>query len=139
MLKEARVFDVRSSPDRLSFGLRVLVMRQWPRGISRECVDVWMPDAGPSDALLAEYRAGLVSWSEFEQRYKTEQEAQQACRIVRYDGDSKVSDDVVPCSPVAVLQVFEDIHSTVTVMCWEDSECCHRFILPGLCEVSHGC
>jgi uncharacterized protein YeaO (DUF488 family) len=132
MLKEARVFDVRSMPDREPLGLKVLVMRAWPRGISRECVDVWMPDAGPSDALLAEYRAGLVSWAEFTDRYKAEQEAQQDCRIVRYDGDSKVSDHVVSCSPVAVLQVFEDMHDVVTVMCWEDSECCHRFILPGL-------
>jgi uncharacterized protein YeaO (DUF488 family) len=132
MIKEARVFDVRAMPDREPLGLKVLVMRQWPRGISRSCVDVWMPDAGPSESLLADYRSGMASWDEFTERYKAEQEATQTCRVVRYANDSKVSDEVVSCSPVDVLQVFEDLHSTVTVMCWENSACCHRFILPGL-------
>ena len=33
-------------------GTRLLVMRYWPRGVSREHVDLWMKHLGPSPELL---------------------------------------------------------------------------------------
>ena len=51
---------------------RLLVMRRWPRGIAKGAVDQWEPDLGPSNELLAAYRAGEVPWDDFAERYRAE-------------------------------------------------------------------
>lgn len=51
---------------------RVLVMRRWPRGVAKGAVDQWEPDLGPSNALLAAYQDGEVSWDAFAERYRAE-------------------------------------------------------------------
>lgn len=131
MIAEARVSTIKkmSFPQRRALGLRVLVMRSWPRGVSNADVNVWLPDAGPSKALLQVYRDGDISWSEFERCYRTEQATQQTCRIVRYEHGTKISDKVVRLSPMEVLRDLEREHGKVSVLCWENSECCHRHIL----------
>lgn len=131
MIAEARVSTIKkmSFPQRHELGLRVLIMRTWPRGVSRSDVNVWLPDAGPSKALLQVYRDGSLSWSEFEKCYRAEQSAQSTCRIVRYEHGTKISDKVVRLSPMNVLRELEREHGKISVMCWEDSECCHRHIL----------
>jgi uncharacterized protein YeaO (DUF488 family) len=53
-------------------GLRVLIMRQWPRGVRKDRVDVWMRDAAPSHELLQAYHHAGLSWEDFEQRYRAE-------------------------------------------------------------------
>jgi len=53
-------------------GLRVLIMRLWPRGVRRERVDVWLKDAAPSRELLDEYNHAGLTWQEFERRYRAE-------------------------------------------------------------------
>lgn len=126
MIQEARVFDISKLTNP---GLRVLTTRQWIRGISRSAIDVWLPDAGPSPELLQLHREGLISWAEFEHRYREEQQVAQTCRVVRYNGQEKVCDKVVNTSPVQRLRAFERYHGTVTVLCWERGCECHRFIL----------
>lgn len=59
-------------------GMRVLVDRLWPRGISkrRAAVDDWLADLAPSTALRQWFHYDLRRWSEFSKRYRTELRAQ---------------------------------------------------------------
>jgi uncharacterized protein YeaO (DUF488 family) len=136
MINEASVYAVKKmSPEaQQSLGLRVLIMRRWPRGIARQTVNVWLPDAGPSVELLSAYNDGLVLWDEFETRYRQEQESltycRTYCRMVTYAGKRIVSDAWVPLSPMQVLRDLEQQYGTVTVMCRERvGEHCHRHIV----------
>ena len=54
--------------------LRVLVDRLWPRGISRDKVDLWLKDIAPSAALRKWYRHVPERWPAFRTRYLRELE-----------------------------------------------------------------
>jgi len=68
-----RVYDPVDPQD----GLRVLVDRLWPRGLSKEDaqIDVWMKSLAPSNELRRWYRHDRQKWSEFRQRYLAELQA----------------------------------------------------------------
>ncbi|MHB1527458.1 MAG: DUF488 domain-containing protein [Candidatus Dormibacteria bacterium] len=68
----ARVYAPRSADQ----GLRVLVDRLWPRGISHasDLFDVWMKDVAPSSALRRWYRHQPALLAEFRARYLEELE-----------------------------------------------------------------
>lgn len=53
-----------------SDGLRVLVMRIWPRGISKDRVDVWIKEVGTEKDLIHRWKEGKVTWGEYSRRYK---------------------------------------------------------------------
>jgi uncharacterized protein YeaO (DUF488 family) len=55
-------------------GYRVLVDRVWPRGITRESlqVDAWLKDLAPSTALRKWFAHEPEKWKAFKQRYFTE-------------------------------------------------------------------
>jgi len=131
MIKQARVYDMKKMPDQSSLGCRVLVMRKWPQGFSKHNVDVWLPDAGPSKALLDAWNeCACESWEDFAYCYQQEQRTRKTCRIVRYANGKQVSDETVSRSSLDVLRGFEREFGTVTVMCWEDTDChCHRHLL----------
>ena len=52
-------------------GLRVLVDRLWPRGVSkaRAKVDQWLKEVAPSDALRKKFHHDPAKWDEFRSRY----------------------------------------------------------------------
>ena len=58
-------------------GLRILVERLWPRGLSKEraAVDVWLKEVAPSPELRKWYGHDPVKWDEFKKRYWAELEA----------------------------------------------------------------
>jgi uncharacterized protein YeaO (DUF488 family) len=58
-------------------GLRVLVDRVWPRGLTKEQVraDLWLKDAAPSAELRKWFEHDPEKWEEFKQRYFTELDA----------------------------------------------------------------
>ena len=60
-----------SSPDD---GMRVLVDRLWPRGLSKDqlAVDFWLKDAAPSDALRRWYGHEPRRWESFAAKYRAE-------------------------------------------------------------------
>ncbi len=60
-----RVYDPKEPDD----GLRVLVMRLWPRGIRKDRIDLWLKELGADRALLADWKAGRVTWPERKRRY----------------------------------------------------------------------
>ena len=68
-----RVYDAPQPAD----GMRILVDRLWPRGISREKgkIDSWIKDIAPSNALRNWYNHDPDKWSEFKSRYFAELDA----------------------------------------------------------------
>ena len=55
-------------------GMRVLVDRLWPRGLSKEqlAVDFWLKDAAPSAALRRWYKHEPRRWELFAVKYRNE-------------------------------------------------------------------
>jgi len=55
-------------------GIRVLVDRLWPRGLSRAhaSIDLWLKDIAPSVGLRRWFRHQPERWSEFVRRYSEE-------------------------------------------------------------------
>jgi uncharacterized protein YeaO (DUF488 family) len=62
-----RVYDAPATSD----GVRVLVDRLWPRGLSKEQarVDHWLKEIAPSSQLRKWYNHDDSRWDEFKRRY----------------------------------------------------------------------
>jgi len=69
-LRVKRVYEPAAPGD----GLRVLVDRLWPRGISKDKarVGLWLKEVAPSDALRRRVHGGKMTWSEFAAAYRRE-------------------------------------------------------------------
>lgn len=65
-----RAYDKPSVSD----GVRVLVDRLWPRGLTKEKagIDHWLRDLAPSDKLRKWYHARPTLWQQFRKRYLQE-------------------------------------------------------------------
>ncbi|HZW09322.1 MAG TPA: DUF488 domain-containing protein [Phycisphaerales bacterium] len=65
-----RIYDDPSPED----GLRVLVDRLWPRGMSKERakVDLWLKEVSPSADLRVWFGHDPEKWGEFRKRYRAE-------------------------------------------------------------------
>lgn len=65
-----QVKRVYAKPDK-SDGVRILVDRVWPRGLTKEeaHIEEWMRDIGPSDELRKWFGHDPARWQEFEKRY----------------------------------------------------------------------
>src|SRR5438105_1505404 len=106
-------------------GLRVLVCRYRPRGVSKadETWDVWRPELGPSKALHAEVytkSASPIAWPQYRRRYLEEQRR-----------------DPKAAAALDDLRRRVNAGETVTLLC--SSACtresrCHRSILRELLE-----
>jgi len=62
-----RAYDPPSPAD----GLRVLVDRLWPRGVTKESLrlDAWVKDLSPSDELRKRFHHDVSRWEEFRTQY----------------------------------------------------------------------
>lgn len=71
-----RVYELPASDD----GLRVLVDRLWPRGLSKANakIDLWLRDLSPSDALRKEFHAKPEKWAAFVKAYAKELQGETA-------------------------------------------------------------
>jgi uncharacterized protein YeaO (DUF488 family) len=65
-----RVYEKPAATD----GIRILVERLWPRGLSKERahVDLWLKDAAPSGELRQWFGHDPARWQEFQKRYWAE-------------------------------------------------------------------
>jgi uncharacterized protein YeaO (DUF488 family) len=65
-----RIYEPADAQD----GLRVLVDRLWPRGMSKGAahLDAWMRDLGPSDELRQWFGHRAERWTAFQERYRRE-------------------------------------------------------------------
>lgn len=61
-------------PAEESDGMRILVDRLWPRGVSKAQarIDRWMKDVAPSAELRTWFGHDPARWDEFRKRYRTE-------------------------------------------------------------------
>ena len=65
-----RVYEAASASD----GVRVLVDRLWPRGLTKEkaAVKHWLRDLAPSNELRQWFHANTEAWPQFRRRYMKE-------------------------------------------------------------------
>ena len=105
------------SPPEKSDGRRILVMTLWPRGVSRDKVDVWMKDLGTPRDLIKRYKSGKMSWKEYAAAYR---------RSLR--GKEELLRSLAK----------ESEKGTVTLLCTEkDPGSCHRSLLKEAIESLH--
>ena len=66
-MKIKRVYEKAADED----GMRILVDRLWPRGLTKEmaAVDLWMKNIAPSTALRKWFDHDPKKWNEFMRRY----------------------------------------------------------------------
>lgn len=69
-VRRKRVYEPPSPED----GVRVLVDRVWPRGLSKEkaAADHWLKEVAPSTALRRWFSHDPERWAEFRRRYRAE-------------------------------------------------------------------
>ena len=65
MIKVKRVYEPIDKDD----GIRVLVDRLWPRGISKDKIDIWLKDIAPSEDLRKWFNHDASKWEEFKRKY----------------------------------------------------------------------
>ena len=72
MIKLKRVYEKPSKGD----GIRILVERLWPRGLTKEraSVDLWLKDVAPSTELRKWFGLDPAKWEQFCKRYRVELE-----------------------------------------------------------------
>ena len=70
MIQVKRVYDEPCRAD----GLRVLVDRLWPRGLTKEraAVKMWLKDVAPSTELRKWFNHDPAKWKQFRSRYRRE-------------------------------------------------------------------
>ena len=94
-IRLVRVYDQPTADD----GVRVLVDRVWPRGLSKERahVDEWLKQVAPSTGLRKWYGHDPELFTEFQRRYR---------------------DELSEPEPAAALQHLRDLarHNTVTLV-----------------------
>jgi uncharacterized protein YeaO (DUF488 family) len=71
-LRIKRVYEPPDAAD----GVRILVDRLWPRGLSRERakIDLWLREIAPSDALRRRFHRDPSAWGRFKTAYYNELE-----------------------------------------------------------------
>lgn len=108
--KSKRVYEPPSPAD----GMRILVMRLWPRGIKKTAVDLWLKELGADVANIRAWKAGRLAWPEMRRRYLAGLKRPPAAE------------------QLAELRALSR-RRTVTLLCsCEDEARCHRGILKSL-------
>ncbi len=106
MIKTAKTVYPKPEP---SDGKRILVMRFWPRGVSKDKVDVWLKELGTEKELIKRWKSGKTTWNEFEKDYKKS-----------LAGKEELLNSLAE----------EAKRSTITLLCVERDEArCHRSLL----------
>jgi uncharacterized protein YeaO (DUF488 family) len=70
MIQLKRVYEKASRKD----GIRILVDRLWPRGLTKEraAVTLWLKDVAPSTELRKWFGHDPAKWRQFQARYRKE-------------------------------------------------------------------
>jgi len=113
MIKTGSVY----SPMGIEAGLKVLVTRYWPRGVSKGRVDLWLRGLGPAPELIKEWKAGSIDWDEFKRRYAAEFKEPEKKRLFE-----------------ELLETVRSAKTGVTLLCAcrADEPMCHRAILSSM-------
>ena len=98
-------------------GYRILVMRFWPRGISKGKIDSWEKELGTPAELIKKWKGGSINWNQFSKQY--------------LDSISDKGDILNKIAQIAKKQ-------TVTLLCsCKDPAQCHRILLKQLLMQKH--
>jgi uncharacterized protein YeaO (DUF488 family) len=67
MLSVKRIYEPPAKDD----GIRILVDRLWPRGLSKKkaMIDLWLKEIAPGDSLRKWFGHDPKKWDEFKKRY----------------------------------------------------------------------
>lgn len=83
-IRVKRIFEKPDPGD----GIRILVDRLWPRGLSKEKakIDLWLKSVAPSNDLRKWYRHDPEKWPEFKERYFAElnENSKTVDELIRY-------------------------------------------------------
>jgi len=102
------------SPADPSDGKRILVMTLWPRGVSKEKVDVWMKELGTPRELIKRYKAGKITWPNYSVEYRSSLKGKEHLLMALADQARR---------------------GTITLLCTEkDPSTCHRSLLKAAIE-----
>ncbi len=86
-----RVYEEPTEAD----GVRILVDRLWPRGLSKERarVDVWLKEIAPTTELRKWFNHEPAKWPEFKKRYRSEmsKNTEALAALKRYLANGKVT------------------------------------------------
>jgi uncharacterized protein YeaO (DUF488 family) len=88
MIRLKRVYEPVSKDD----GLRILVERLWPRGVSKQKarIDLWLKDLAPSTELRQWYGHDPARWPQFRTRYRAELKDQgDVLTLLRYVAEDR--------------------------------------------------
>jgi uncharacterized protein YeaO (DUF488 family) len=106
-VRSKRIYEPKSEDD----GYRVLATRYWPRGVSKEAIDEYIPTLAPSRELLHSYRQAQLDWPRFSNQYLKEMGTELAKSQIHRLAKTARSD-------------------VVTVLCvCADEDHCHRSLL----------
>ena len=89
MIKLKRAYEPASEDD----GLRILVERLWPRGVSKQKakIDLWLKDLAPSTELRQWYGHEPTRWPQFRKRYWAELKGQgDVLALLKYVTEERV-------------------------------------------------
>ncbi|ANS62684.1 hypothetical protein SLINC_0460 [Streptomyces lincolnensis] len=109
-IRVRRVYD----PPEPGDGVRVLVDRLWPRGLSKDAarVDEWPKALTPSTELRRWYHAGEGAYEEFAERYEAELDAPEASEQLDHVRELARAGDV---TLLTASKTPEQSHATVLV------------------------
>jgi uncharacterized protein YeaO (DUF488 family) len=106
-------------------GLRILATRFRGRGLPTSRYDVWMPNLGPSERLLAAFQNGKVSWAQLSRQYTQELfldgPIDTRSRTIKNHGQK--------FTLRLVKQLAQGGPVTLMCHCAEDQQHCHRHLL----------
>lgn len=121
-MHKIRTYQV-GSPRKRGEGLRIGVMRYWPRGVKKEDAaekhfDVWFPLLAPSRELIQWYRAGPTDrrWKQFAKKYEREMQGTDCRQAIQL-----------------LARLAERTPISIGCTC-EDESHCHRSVLRKLIE-----
>lgn len=90
-------------------GKRILVMRMWPRGVSKDKIDAWLQELGTDKDLIKQWKEGAITWAALRQAY-----------LKSLKGKDKLLQDLADASK----------EKTLTLLCsCKDEKHCHRHLL----------
>ncbi len=65
MLRTKRIYEPKEADD----GVRMLIMRMWPRGVKKERIDEWNRDLAPSKDLVMAFKKQGLPWDAYVERF----------------------------------------------------------------------
>ena len=92
----------------------IVISRYYPRFAPPGML--FKPEFAPSKGLLEDWKAGLISWEEYETRYRAEMDTPKLRRLIMQYAN-RVN--------------YDQVHR---FLCYEKEPPCHRFILKAIIE-----